>query len=105
MGDEKEERKQGECCLTHIEQRLQHRSTVAPIRDTAATTAGASACDVAQWQQPYPQQHSNDITSEAQVLNVIVAALRDKASTRWHGSAPPPLCTYHTHTTVIPFLT
>lgn len=30
MGDEEEERKQGECCLTHIEQRLQHQSVVAP---------------------------------------------------------------------------
>lgn len=30
MGDEKEERKQGECGLTHIEQRLQHRSSMAP---------------------------------------------------------------------------
>lgn len=30
MGDEKEERKQGECCLTHIEQRLQHQSGMAP---------------------------------------------------------------------------
>lgn len=46
--------------LTHIEQRLQHQSAIAPafaerspISNAAAATAGATLCGNAQWQQPH----------------------------------------------------
>lgn len=76
--------------LTHIEQRLQHQSAIAPAspRDPRSATQPplqpplhcAAPFGGNNPTSATPCQHCNDIISEAQVQPMILAALEDKAS-------------------------
>lgn len=96
LGMREEEREWGEDrvlpLLTHIEQRLQHQSAIAPasLRDPRSATQPplqpelhcAASLSGNNPTSATPCQHCNDITSEAQVPPVTIAALQDKACTR-----------------------
>lgn len=80
--------------LTHIEQRLQHQSAIAPasLRDSRSATQPplqpelhcAASLSGNNPTSATPCQHCNDITSEAQVAPVIIAALEDNLISQKH---------------------
>lgn len=102
----KRERERGENIglplLTHIEQRLQHQSAIAPAsrRDPRSATqpplqpelhCAASLGNSDNPASATPCQRCNDITCQAQVINATTAAVDGKAGVHW-------LPRYHTTT-------